>query len=91
MRVLDLPVCGGEHGHRNRAPGLAGEELLVQLVESVVRLARTSTRVAASMPRNFCAAKRERYVPERWWMAPIKGTLRACTPSGRRRRGHQER
>jgi hypothetical protein len=31
MRVLDLPVCGGEHGHRNRAPGVAGEELLVRL------------------------------------------------------------
>jgi hypothetical protein len=24
---------------------------------------------------------------ERWWMAPIRGTLMACTPSGRRRRG----
>ncbi len=36
-----------------RALAVAGEELLVQLVESAVRLARTSTRVAASIPRNF--------------------------------------
>jgi RNA polymerase primary sigma factor len=50
MRILDLSECGGEHGHRNRALGVAGEELLAQ--QGGVRrprLARTSTRVAASM------------------------------------------
>ena len=30
--VLDLPHCGSEHGHGNRALGVAGEELLEQLV-----------------------------------------------------------
>jgi hypothetical protein len=70
---------------------VAGEELLVQLGgirRPIGKDEHARRRVHAA---ELCAAKRERYVPERWWMAPIKGTLRACTPSGRRRRGHQER
>ena len=60
MRVLDLPVCGGEHGHRNRAPGVAGEELLAQLGgirRPVGKDEHARRRVHAA---ELCAAKRER-------------------------------
>jgi hypothetical protein len=47
-------------------------------------------RVAASMPQDL-RPKRERVLPERWWMAPIRGTLRPARRLAVDDEGHQER
>ena len=89
--VLDLPECGGEDGHRNRALGVAGEELLVQLGgirRPVGKDEHARRRVHAA---GLYAAQRERDLPERWWMAPIKGTLGPARRLAVGDEGHQER
>jgi hypothetical protein len=46
--------AGGEHDHRKSGPGRVGRGAAgASWVESAVRLARTSTRVAASMPQGL--------------------------------------
>jgi hypothetical protein len=75
----------------NPALAVSGEELLAQLGgirRPVGKDEHARRRVHAA---GLYAAKGERVLPERWWMAQIRGTLMACSRQAVDDEGHQER